>query len=85
MNTEFKDLSIGDLKIQLPIIQGGMGVRVSNSSLVSAVSNEGALGVIAAVGLGEELEIKELSYPKRSCVSFTHSFVHFISAITFLL
>jgi len=73
MNTEFKDLCIGDLKIKLPIIQGGMGVRVSNSSLVSAVSNAGALGVIAAVGLGEEVEIKELAYPERSCVSFTQS------------
>jgi len=73
MNTEFKDLYIGDLKIGLPIIQGGMGVRVSNSSLVSAVSNEGALGVIAAVGLGEEVENNQLSYPQRSCVSFTES------------
>ncbi|MBU4252578.1 MAG: nitronate monooxygenase family protein [Candidatus Omnitrophica bacterium] len=73
MNTEFKDLYIGDLKIQLPIIQGGMGVRVSNSSLVSAVSNEGALGVIAAVGLGEEFGIKELGYTQRSCASFTQS------------
>ena len=73
MNTEFKDLFIGDLKIQIPIIQGGMGVRVSNSSLVSAVSNQGALGVIAAVGLGEDIENAELSYPERSCVSFTQS------------
>jgi nitronate monooxygenase len=73
MNNEFKDLYIGDLKVKLPIIQGGMGVRVSNSSLVSAVSNEGALGVIAAVGLGEEIEIKEISYPKRSCISLAQS------------
>lgn len=73
MNTEFKDLYIGDLKIQIPIIQGGMGVRVSNSSLVSAVSSQGALGVIAAVGLGEEVEIKELSYPERSMASLTQS------------
>ncbi len=73
MNTEFKDLFIGDLKIQVPIIQGGMGVRVSYSSLVSAVSNEGALGVIAAVGLGEEVQDEDLSYPERSRVSFTRS------------
>jgi len=73
MNNEFKDLFISDLKIQVPIIQGGMGVRVSYSSLVSAVSNEGALGVIAAVGLGEEVEDKDLSYPERSRVSFTRS------------
>jgi nitronate monooxygenase len=47
-------LVLGDLVIDIPIIQGGMGVRVSASSLASAVSNEGGLGVIAAVGLGEE-------------------------------
>ncbi len=54
MNTEFKNIYIGDLKLEIPIIQGGMGVRVSSSGLASAVSNEGGLGVIAAVGLGEE-------------------------------
>ncbi len=48
-------------------------MRVSNSSLVAAVSNEGALGVIAAVGLGEEVENKELGYLERSRLSFTES------------
>jgi nitronate monooxygenase len=52
MKSELPPLSLGDLKIRVPIIQGGMGVRVSTSSLASAVSNEGALGVIASVGLG---------------------------------
>ncbi len=51
---KLKPLVIGDLKINIPIIQGGMGVRISGSSLASSVSNEGALGVIASVGLGEE-------------------------------
>ena len=45
-------LKIGDLKINPPIIQGGMGVRVSGSGLASAVSNEGCAGIIASVGLG---------------------------------
>lgn len=45
-------LTIGDLKIYPPIIQGGMGVRVSGSGLASAVANEGCAGVIASVGLG---------------------------------
>jgi NAD(P)H-dependent flavin oxidoreductase YrpB (nitropropane dioxygenase family) len=45
-------LKIGDLEINPPIIQGGMGVRVSGSSLASAVANEGCAGVIASVGLG---------------------------------
>ena len=45
-------LRIGELEINLPIIQGGMGVRVSRSGLASAVANEGCVGVIAGVGLG---------------------------------
>ncbi len=60
------DLVIGDLVINPPIIQGGMGVRVSASRLVSAVSTEGALGVIATVGLGEELRDMTPDYPKRA-------------------
>jgi len=60
------DLVIGDLVINPPIIQGGMGVRVSSSRLASAVANEGALGVIATVGLGEELLDMTPSYPKRA-------------------
>lgn len=66
MSLKFKDLNIGGLIIDLPLIQGGMGVRVSNSSLVSAVSNEGALGVIAAVGLGEEGDEVGTNYVERS-------------------
>jgi NAD(P)H-dependent flavin oxidoreductase YrpB (nitropropane dioxygenase family) len=46
-------LKIGDLSINPPIIQGGMGVRVSRGSLASAVANEGCVGVIASVGLGD--------------------------------
>ncbi len=46
-------LRIGDLEINYPIIQGGMGVRVSRSGLAAAVANEGAAGIIASVGLGD--------------------------------
>ncbi len=59
-------LNIGDLCIDPPIIQGGMGVRVSASGLASAVSNEGALGVVASVGLGGELADKTLDYVTHS-------------------
>lgn len=48
-------LTIGDLTIRVPIIQGGMGVSVSKASLASAVSLMGGLGVIASVGLGEDM------------------------------
>lgn len=70
METRLQDLIIGDLKITPPIIQGGMGVRVSTASLASAVSNVGALGVIAAVGLGEEWPDKDITYEKRSALAF---------------
>lgn len=61
----FPDLIIGDLKINPPIVQGGMGVRVSTAKLAAAVSNEGAFGVIASVGLGEEDRL-DLPYEERS-------------------
>lgn len=67
--TSLPDLIIGDLRINPPIIQGGMGVRVSGSRLASAVSNEGALGVVASVGTGEEWPDRSLSYTARSYVS----------------
>lgn len=44
--------SIGNLKIDIPIVQGGMGVGVSLSGLASAVANEGGVGVISCAGLG---------------------------------
>jgi len=47
-----KELKIGDLTARLPIIQGGMGVRISLAGLASAVANEGGVGVISASGIG---------------------------------
>ena len=44
-------LRIGNLKINKPIIQGGMGVGISLSGLASAVANEGGIGVISSVAL----------------------------------
>lgn len=46
-------LRIGDLELNPPIIQGGMGVRVSKANLAAAVANEGCAGIIATVGLGK--------------------------------
>jgi len=45
-------LTIGDLIATIPIIQGGMGVGVSRSSLASAVANEGGIGVISGAQIG---------------------------------
>lgn len=51
-----RELKIGNLTISLPIIQGGMGVGISLSSLASAVANEGGVGVIstAIIGVSEK-------------------------------
>ncbi len=45
-------LRVGDLEANIPIVQGGMGVGISLSGLVSAVANEGGIGVISAAGIG---------------------------------
>ncbi len=59
---EFKDhcaakyplpaLRIGDKTAGLPIVQGGMGVGISLSTLAAAVAREGGIGVIAANAIG---------------------------------
>jgi nitronate monooxygenase len=45
-------LIIGDLVAPVPIIQGGMGVGISLSSLAGAVAKEGGIGVISAAHPG---------------------------------
>ena len=43
---------IGELNIQAPVVQGGMGIGISMSGLASAVAEEGGVGVISAAGVG---------------------------------
>ena len=45
-------LQIGDLIAEKPIIQGGMGVGVSRSSLAGAVAAEGGVGIISTAQIG---------------------------------
>jgi len=47
-----KKLNIGGLVAEVPIVQGGMGVGISLSGLAAAVARTGAIGVIAAAGIG---------------------------------
>lgn len=63
-------LAIGDLEISPPIIQGGMGVMVSGPRLASAVSNTGALGVLASACNGEADDYKNMSVFERSVLGF---------------
>ncbi len=48
----FSPLKIGKHTIDIPIIQGGMGVGISWDKLAGTVSKEGGLGVISSVGTG---------------------------------
>jgi nitronate monooxygenase len=45
-------LTIGNRSAHLPIVQGGMGVGISLSSLAASVAAQGGIGVIAANGIG---------------------------------
>ena len=59
MNTDkstLKELRIGEKTAQLPIIQGGMGVGISRSSLAGAVAREGGVGVISTAQIGYDEE-----------------------------
>ena len=47
-----KPLVIGDLTAKVPLIQGGMGVGVSLSSLAGTVAAEGGIGVISTAQIG---------------------------------
>ena len=63
---QLNKLIIGDLEIKIPIIQGGMGVRISTASLVSAVADYGAAGTISSVGLGYGRPDNKTDYHKAS-------------------
>lgn len=45
-------LEIGELKVKIPVIQGGMGVGISLSKLAGNVALEGGMGVISTAQIG---------------------------------
>ncbi len=49
---EIPELRIGSVTARIPIVQGGMGVRVSLASLASAGGESGGIGTISSIGLG---------------------------------
>ena len=49
---ELKPLKIGNLVVKKPIIQGGMGVGISLSSLAGAVAKAGGVGIISTAQIG---------------------------------
>jgi nitronate monooxygenase len=44
-------LEIAHMKPRVPIMQGGMGVKISLSGLASAVANAGGIGIISGTGI----------------------------------
>lgn len=45
-------LIMGNIKAELPVIQGGMGVGISLGGLAAAVAKEGGVGIISAAQIG---------------------------------
>ncbi len=49
---EFKPLVIGDLVVEKPVIQGGMGVGISLHRLAGSVAKAGGIGIISSAQIG---------------------------------
>ncbi len=56
--TKLPPLKIGNLFAKIPIIQGGMAVRVSLHNLAGNVAKEGAVGIVAVSGMSDPNEVK---------------------------
>lgn len=65
------ELKIGNHIAKVPIIQGGMAVRLSTARLAAAVANAGGIGLIAASGI----PIEELKYEIRLARSLTKGII----------
>ncbi len=52
----YQPIEIGDLIVEKPVVQGGMGVGISLGGLAGAVAKAGGLGVISAAQIGFQRE-----------------------------
>ena len=59
------ELRIANLVAKIPIIQGGMAVRISMAPLAAAVAEEGGIGIIAGSGLSVEELVAEIREARR--------------------
>ncbi|MDR3587360.1 MAG: nitronate monooxygenase [Desulfosporosinus sp.] len=59
------ELRIGNLVAKIPVIQGGMAVRISMAPLAAAVAEEGGIGIIAGSGIPVEELIEEIREARR--------------------
>ena len=58
-------LKIGKLVAEVPIVQGGMAIRLSTAPLAAAVANEGGIGLIAASGMSFDELRKEIRMARK--------------------
>jgi NAD(P)H-dependent flavin oxidoreductase YrpB (nitropropane dioxygenase family) len=65
-HVEMPSLTIGRVTSRLPIIQGGMAVRISMAPLAAAVASAGGIGVIAGSGLTVEELRREIRAAKAA-------------------
>ena len=65
------ELKIGEKIAKLPIVQGGMAIRLSTARLAAAVANEGGIGLIAASGMSHG----ELRYEIRLARALTKGII----------
>lgn len=65
------ELRIGQLVARVPVIQGGMAVRISTARLAAAVAEEGGIGLIAASGMA----LDELRHEIRLARSLTNGII----------
>ncbi len=65
------ELKIGNKVAKIPIVQGGMAIRLSTARLAAAVANEGGIGLIAASGMTHP----ELRYEINLARSLTNGII----------
>ena len=65
------ELKIGTKTAKVPIVQGGMAIRLSTARLAAAVANEGGIGLIAASGMSHP----ELRYEINLARSLTNGII----------
>jgi len=59
------ELKIGDLVAKIPIVQGGMSIRISTGKLAGAVAATGAVGVIGASGMEHDELADEIRQARK--------------------
>lgn len=61
---EAREMILGELHADIPVIQGGMGVGISLSGLAGAVAANGGIGIISTAQIGfREPDLTEIPSP----------------------